>query len=264
MTPQSIFARPLPITQATLLALGLGLAAWGHGQALASDPADACKSGSESVTQAVDPESMLRLTEKRYSSARTYRDQGVVRINFGTFEDERPFSTVFERDGRFHWEFRSNARLGRRPTYQYVVWSRDQRTFDSWWDLTGEHRQQNSMGDALAGPTGVSGGSATAVMPLLCNMNWGIKVTRLRNPTVKGAEKIEGVVCTIVEGQESLRKVRLWLDSSFAVRQISKSSEIAHDSDPTGEKFVAETTITISPTFDATIGDEEFDFKPPQ
>ena len=277
MIPHSIAVRPLPVARATLLALGLSLAAWAPEQPPDTRPAEARKSASDSATQPADAESMLRLAEKRYSTAKTYRDKGIVRVKAieksTMFEDERPFSTVFERDGRFRWEFRSSAVPGGKPTHQCVVWSRDQKTFDSWWDVTGKHEPQNSMDDALAGPTGVSGGSATAIIPLLCNMRWGGKCTKLRNPTVKGTEKIEGVDCTVIAGQDSAGQVRLWLDSSFAVRQIFESREIdpakrqKHDGEPpnmTQEKFVAETTITINPAFDANIADEEFDFKPPQ
>lgn len=277
MIPPSMIRQWRQIVQATLLALGLGMAAWAQDKPAATKRADAPQPASKPTTQPADAESMLRLTEKRYSEAKTYRDEGVVRIKMiqksTTIEDERPFSTVFERDGRFRWEFRSSAIPGGKPTMQYVVWSRDQKTFDSWWDVTRKQEQQNSIDTALAAPTGVSGGSATAIIPMLRKMQWGTKYSNLKNPTVKGTEKVQGVDCTIIQGQDfSGEPVRLWLDSSFAVRQIFESREIdpaklsKDEGKPTNirqEKFISETTITIKPTFDEPIADKEFDFKPP-
>ena len=242
---------------------------------VATKPTGTTQQAGEPKTRDAEAESMLRSAEKRYSTAKTYRDEGLVHTKFLTkspHEDERPFSTAFERDGRFCWEFRSSAGPGERPTQRYVVWSRDQKTFDTWWDITRKHEQHDSIGMALAGPTGISGGSALAIIPMLCSME-PYKRTNLRNPTMKGTEKIQGVDCTIIEGEASYGgSVRLWLDSSFAIRQIFESREInsakppGHDGEPAAmrlDTFVAETTITIRPTFDAAIDDKEFDFEPP-
>jgi hypothetical protein len=279
MIPASTLGRSQLIVPATFLALALvlGQAAWAQEQPAATQPDYTRPSTSPPASRPAEAEAMLRLIEKRYRAAKTYRDEGVVRIKMiqkgATIEDERPFSTAFERNGRFRWEFRASAIPGGRPKLQYVVWSRDQKTFDSWWDVTRKHQQHNSLDMAMAGPTGVSGGSATAIIPMLCKMQWGLRCTNVVNPTVQGPEKIQGVDCTIIEGQDSAGgQVRLWLDSSSAVYQVFTSREVdpaklpKRDGQPENipqEKFVVETTITIKPTFDAKIADEEFDFKPP-
>ncbi len=278
MIPASMTRRSRPVVQATLLALGLGLAACSPEKPATTKPPDGPQAASKPTVQSADAESTLRSAEKRYSAAKTYQDEGVVHIKMitksRTIEEERPFSTAFERDGRFRWEFRSTVMPGGKgPTLQYVVWSRDQNTFDSWWGVTKKHEQHNSIDTALAGPTGVSGGSATAIIPMLRDMRWGGKCANVKNPTVKGTGQIQGVDCTIIEGNDVTGEpVRLWLDSSFAVRQIFTSREIdpgkmpKRDDEPADvkvEKFVAETTITIKPTFDASIADKEFEFNPP-
>jgi hypothetical protein len=269
------------IAQAILVALGLGMAACSQEKPAVTEPPHAPQPASMPTTQPVDAESMLRRTEQRYREARTYRDEGAVRIKSiyedRTTEDEKPFRTVFERDGRFRWEFRSSGVPGGTPTMQYVVWSRDQKTCDVWWDLFGVPKRQIFFEMAVGSAVGVSSGAATAVIPLLHKMQWGAKYTNLRNPTVKGTEKIQGVDCTIIEGGQEFtcEPVRLWLDSFFAIRQVFQSHEFGpskisglcgfagEPAEIKVEKFVSETTITIKPTFDETIADEEFDFKPP-
>jgi hypothetical protein len=264
-------AQPTPMPKQ---ASDLGLAACEQTVAAATKRAATTQQAGE---QDAEAESMLRLVEKRYRTAKTYRDEGLVRIKFTSdrrpFEDERPFSTAFERGGRFRWEYRGSIDPGGKPTQQYVVWSRDQKTFNSWWDVTHEQKQHDSIGMALAGPTGVSGGSAVAINALLRKIKCA-KYTDLENPTVKGTETIQNVDCTIIEGRDRTGgPVRLWLDSSFAIRQIVTSHEIdqgktpKHKGEPEADsrrkKLLTETTITIKPTFDAPIDDQEFEFEPP-
>jgi hypothetical protein len=277
MTPIALTQRLLPIVSAVLLSLGLSPASWAQDRPAATKPAGVAQPARPPATQPADAETMLRAAEKRYSAAKTYRDQGSVRVKMilksRNIEDERPFSTAFERDGRFRWEFRSSAIPGGKPVQQYALWSRDQKAFESWWDVTRQHQRQNSIDMALAGPTGISGGSATAIIPLLRSTQWGGKRTSLKAPSVKGAEKIQGVDCTIIEGLDQTgASVRLWLDSTFAIRQIFESREIdpaklpkpeGGPAEPAQEKFTTETTIVIQPTFDAPIPDKEFTFNPP-
>lgn len=222
-------------------------------------------------------ESMLRSVTERYLSAKTYQDVGSVHtkliLSDRTIEYEKPFSTAFERDGRFLWQFQMGSLPGEKPTKRYVVWSRGQGTAESWWDLTSEHEHHKSIAMALDGPTGISDGSAILINSLLLPLNHG-KPTDLREPSVKGTEKIQGVECTIIEGHDrSGGLVRLWLDSTFAIRQVFESSEIESGSRSVpgkaatkkrNEQFLAESTITIKPTFDAPIEDEAFTFLPPK
>lgn len=216
----------------------------------------------------------LKAAAKRYSDAKTYKDSGEVHIKFVTAQgnrtDRRPFSTAFERGGRFKWEFRSSAVPGGKPSARYVVWSSDQKSYRSWWDVTKQSDSFEELDSAMAGPTGVSGGSATAIIPLLRpDMRWGIKTTQLDGAKEAGTEIIDDAECVVIEGTRPISKdkVRLWLDSTMAIRKIVENAEIDPSKIPGGsggEKFTTETTITFKPVFDQPVADEDVQFTPPK
>jgi hypothetical protein len=208
----------------------------------------------------------------RYKTARTYRDEGkvdsVIDTGVQRISDSKPFSTAFERDGRFRWQFEHSAMPGRKPDQKYVVWSDDQKSFRSRWTLTAAADSFDSMDKAMAGPTGVSGGSATAVIPLLrADMKLAFRTTDLHDPAVVGAEKIDDVECTMIRGTQPAMDevVVLWLDPNHAIRKIKSNMEVDPAKIPgggTASKFKVEAVITIKPTFDEKIDDKYFEPKP--
>jgi len=219
------------------------------------------------------PAARLKDARARYAAAKTYRDTGMVETRIladgQKVVDRKPFSTVFERDGRFLWEFRSSPMPGGKPTMKYVVWSSDQMTFRSWWDLSRKETAFASFDFAMAGPTGVSGGSATAIIPLLRKAGFGASMAVV-DPSEVGVETIDGVECTIITGKRAFAgDVKLWLDGDGAIRKIVHVQEIdpAKLPQPKGapkvEKVMSETTITITPVFDQPIDTKDFEFTPP-
>jgi hypothetical protein len=219
-------------------------------------------------------EQKLDACKKLYASARTYRDEGEVKsdINAGgtQISDTKPFATAFERDGRFRWQFTHSRVPGSKPTEKFVVWSMDQKSFQSSWTLQKGAQTYDSLDMAMAGPTGVSGGSATAVIPLLRqDMRWGIRTTDLTEPVEKGKEQVDGVECTRIEGKQfGGAAVTLWLDPSFAIRKIYTVQEIDPSKMPNApggpkmDKFTTKTTITFKPILNEKIDDKLFE--PPE
>lgn len=212
---------------------------------------------------------LLDAVREKYAAAKSYADTGVVKTVLKastTVNERRPFTTAFERGGRYRWEFRGSAVPGGTPTQRYVVWSRDQKVFESWWDLTKEHDLHETFDAAMAGPTGVSGGSANAIIPILRDKEqpWVLLVAM---PEDRGNETIAKADCRKIGGATDFGdRVTMWIDGDLAIRKIFVVREVdpgkmkdSNGQPRAGEKFIAETTIELTPEFDQVIDDKKFE-----
>jgi hypothetical protein len=220
--------------------------------------------------KALTAQQHLDACRKRYETAKTYRDEGTVEsvINTGAqkLTESKPFATAFERAGRFHWQFEHSAMPGHKPDQKFIVWSDDQKSFKTSWTLTGKNETFPSIDRAMAGPSGVSGGSATAVIPLLRPDMKVARDTALHAPEIAGTEKIDGVDCTMIRGKQTAldAMIVLWLDPTHAIRKIKTNLDVDPAKIPGGggsSKFSSETVITIRPVFDEKIEDKYFEAK---
>ncbi len=84
----------------------------------------------------------LKACAERYAKAKSYRDDGKLTqeldVGARTIANDKPFSTAFERDGRFRWQFKGSVTPGAPPNFTYTVWSADQKTYDSFWSMNGQ------------------------------------------------------------------------------------------------------------------------------
>jgi hypothetical protein len=116
------------------------------------------------------PEEILSAVERMYSRCRTYQDRGCVSTRFlnpdGTPQHDsvKPFTTAFIRPDRFRFEFTDSIGDGGQCRYLIVANGLEVK---SWWDVSPGVECRESLGMALAGATGVSGGSAHTVPALL-------------------------------------------------------------------------------------------------
>src|SRR5438128_3110913 len=103
-----------------------------------------------------------------YASCKTYMDTGEVQILFlekrGRRTVIRPFSTSFVRPADFRFEFQN--RRGEREWDIYIVWRHDD-SVKTWWSVKPGVMTDRPFPLALAGATGVSGGSAHTIPQLL-------------------------------------------------------------------------------------------------
>lgn len=213
------------------------------------------------------PADLLKKCEAKYAAASTYSDTGqlteVLAMPTGPVSSSKPFATAFERNGRFLWYFRHSAAPGNKPDQIYTVSSADQKSFDSAWTLTKDANQHATIYEAMAGPTGISSGSAMTIVPLLRpDMNWGMRLTDADGAVVEGEEAVDGQPCTKISSGDKAAisgRVTLWIDPEFAIRRV----RIARVIDPAsvggkGPKFEVITTMAIKPQFDDDIPDEAF------
>jgi hypothetical protein len=140
------------------------------------------------------PADLLRRVFDAYCACDSYADAGEVVRTFhaepGGHEQRLPFQTLFARPGQFRYEFKDDAMAS-----QYVVWTEEDDVM-SWWSLQPQVTRSESIAHALAGPTGISGGSAFEVPSLLLptgpfESSWLAK--RFAAAEHAGREVIDGV-----------------------------------------------------------------------
>ena len=200
-----------------------------------------------------------------YAECERYRDTGAVVLTFipkdrDGHTDTRPFATAFVRPDRFRYQFESNpAPSVPGPMYAYIVWRNDTEIV-SWWDVTGERNEYEDLGHALAGPAGVSGGSALLIPSMLMpEMHPSNGLLRLTEPTRLDDEDIDGHACFVVEGVSPTReKCRVWIDTaSFLARRVDSTDVMEK------QGLAVEHSTRIEPEIDVEIPDETFRREPP-
>lgn len=140
------------------------------------------------------------------------------------------------------------------PWHKYVVWS-DGKKIRSWWTITPQVEEFKTISLALAGPTGVSGGSAHTIPRLLLPDDVkGFILTELKNPRLIGEESFDSIVTHKIEGDWGYHTT-LWIDTkTYLLRQIFE----------TDDDHTVETTTTYHPNLDVKINPSEFQFEPPK
>jgi hypothetical protein len=239
----------------------------------------------------MSPEQILAALLEVYAECNTYRDCGQVITRF-SHADGSPgytevllFTTAFIRPDRFRFEFRDQED---EEWERYIVWANGT-AIRTWWHLNDGVEEEESLSMALAGATGVSGGSAYRVPALLMPAEIGggslADLNRLARLTSLGDEPLDGVTCYRLQGrfpprvvdpameewarEESLRvtgqvpersvdgPTTLWIDrGTFLLRRIEESTQF--------ETFRTESVTTYQPAVDIPISDEELRFDPPE
>jgi outer membrane lipoprotein-sorting protein len=201
-------------------------------------------------------DALLKQVDTMYAALTSYRDEGIVVTSFHgkkEFTTRKPFFTIYSRAGLFRYEFTQNDD-------RYVVW-RDRAMVRSWWTVTNQLECFRDLSDALAGPTGVSGGSAHTVPTLLMGSDGkGWRITSLSSPVVLGTQDVAGCPgCTVVEGKHPRQAVRyrLWIHpQTLALMRLEQYSSIAG-----GTEVIS--TATYRPQLNPSIDPASTRFTPP-
>ena len=203
---------------------------------------------------------MLERMAKAYAGCKSYHDSGVVKTLFvqaaGNRTVEKPFSTAFVRPDRFRFEYKERRGEGEDEVDRYIVWRKGDEV-RTWWDIKPGVQKPQSLGLALAGATGVSGGSAhTVPAMLLLNEIGGRLLTDMIEAKRIEDARLDKVDCFHLEGKYAGSPMTLWIDQkSFLVRRI--------DAQKTFDKFRTEETTTYHPAIDRKIPDKKLEFDPP-
>ena len=152
-----------------------------------------------------------------YATCKSYRDSGVVTNDFGprpgsgaTYPrhvDVKPFRTAFVRPDQFRFEYDDAT-----PEKPYIVWNKGDEV-QTWWHVAPKVQKPPSLGNALAGATGVSGSSAHTIPALLLPDGIeGRKLTAMTDVKRLPDEAMEQTLCFKLEGKFANVPTTLWLD----------------------------------------------------
>lgn len=212
----------------------------------------------------MDARTILTKSEKTHAECTTYSDTGLVSTTFiepeGNRVSDKPFSTAFVREGGFRFEYSSKYPIPlAQHANRYIIWT-DGTVVRTWWDVRPGVEEKDSLFMALAGATGVSGGSAHAVPSLLMPANAsGALITNLLEPRLLESNKLAGIDCFRVEGEQTYGDhdtTVIWIDrETYLIRRID-TSHIFPD-------FKTETTTTYYPAVNGTVGKDALEFNAP-
>jgi len=168
-----------------------------------------------------------------YATVQSYSDSGVVLIHLPQLDSpsETTFETVFARPNlfRFTWVARHPYPPLSHQELRSVIWSDGTRAFERYGrayatePLPGKTQTSKSLRLAIAGATGVSGGSAHTVPRLLMPEIGGFSLGELQSPSIVGTEDIDGTNCYHIRGNHPLGPIDVWLGSSdYLIRKVQE------------------------------------------
>jgi len=152
---------------------------------------------------------LLRAMADAYGRAASYADRGVVITTF-VHPDRRevhrkPFATLFQRPDRFRFEL-SDEFMGSRM----VIWQETPpaRVF---WTIENQPKALD-LAMAIAGATGISGGSAVTIPRLLMpDLLTAWAVTEIEDPEDAVEEVIGSVRCARICGRHGGSTITMWI-----------------------------------------------------
>lgn len=204
---------------------------------------------------------ILERMANAYATCKSYRDAGVVKSVItsasGAHTESLPFRTAFVRPGKFRFEYTASS-FGR--VRRYIIWE-DGEAIRKWWDIEPGVQVLGSLNLAIAGATGVSGGSAHTVPRMLMPLQvTGTVLFQLAKAERLPDEQLDDVSCFVVKGKFASRDESVWIDQrTNFVRKIHCDDDIKNDQ----VDMHVETTTTYEPEGDVEIGAGELAFDPP-
>lgn len=201
--------------------------------------------------QTLSPQEILDKMVSVYASCSSYADQGQVKTTFyeasGPRTTNRPFSTAFVRPSRFRFEF-EDRRSDDRGSH-YTVW-RDDSAIKSRWTIKPETRTFETLSQALAGATGVSGGSAITVPSMLMgDLRDTHRIQTLTQLNLRGEEKLGDRMAYRIEGRDwRISLLTIWIDKeSFLLLKIHEKKQLKHVASESTTTYQPRININISP-----------------
>lgn len=177
----------------------------------------------------LDAATIMEIMAQTYSSSSTYRDTGAVSnktsilgIDIEALSEPIRFSTAFVRPDRFRFEF--EYQFSERDWYRYVVHA-DPTGARTTWDIEPGITEEQSLGLALAGATGVSRGAAHTIPALLIPETvGGWRLTELESLSRIGNGVINGRECLKIRGEHPAGPpVIIWIDpETFLIKRIEE------------------------------------------
>ncbi len=233
-----------------------------YGRILALTLACAVVTGIPAEKESTDGLTAQQIIDKMattYATCKSYRDSGVVTNDFGPHRagdrfprhvDVKPFRTAFVRPNHFRFEYDNPT-----PEKSYIVWAKAGEV-RKWWYVDPGVEKVSSLDQALAGATGVSGGSAhTIPVLLLPDQLTGAKLSAMKDLTRLPDETVDGTPCFKLQGKYGFgnQARTVWFEkATFLLQRIDE-----------GTGLVKRTTL-YRPEVNKEIPVEELEFNAPK
>jgi hypothetical protein len=224
----------------------------------------------EPISESPSSAEVLSKVDEVYRNLTTYRDEGVAATKFeqtvAAHMIERHFTTAYLSPGRFRFEFTEPGVI--KGLSQYVVWKNGEEV-KSWWNLRPEVKLHENLDSAIAGATGVSGGTAYTIPSLLFKeaawkgITWtspahtyrisdglerDVACFRIQRLTSTQAAKHGGMETPATKGKETY-----WISKdAFLLLRIDSETDFG--------SFVAVGTVSYFPTINSPIPVTAFEF----
>ncbi len=216
----------------------------------------------EPHSETLAPKQILERMAKTYAECKSYRDSGIVKIVFiehdgRNWTKELVFNTAFIRPDRFRFEYYERVCVNEREEKSlFIVW-RKENEVRTWWDIKPGTENPPSLELAVAGATGVSGGSAHTIPALLLpNEISGRPLTDITEASRIEDAKLDETECFRVHGNFDDSPVTLWIEKeTYLVRRIDEETKF--------EDFQTVDTTTYEPVVDGEIADNLLEYNPP-
>lgn len=204
-----------------------------------------------------EAEAIVKKLLDRYRELESYQDTGMAKTVFWKNEQvdrtvERPFKTAWVRPDRFRFEYSEKLLLGQ-VNHRYIVWMHGD-DVQSAWTLKGGKRHEQGLLHAIAGVTGLSGGSAYLVSSMLLPDTLGRGVIA----QLESLKRIEdGELgergCYRITGELEQSTYTVWIDRE---EPILRRVDIATQQDG----FRTKTRIVLEPQLNAPVAEEDLAF----
>jgi outer membrane lipoprotein-sorting protein len=191
---------------------------------------------------------VLEQLRSTYREARSYRDRGTRRTEFitsgpGAHKTSLDYATAFVRPDKFRFEYVEESE-------RYIVYQSGT-DIRSYWSLTDQREQFDSLNHAVAGPTGVSGGTVSLAADLLGLLRQTDVVTEMRDAIMLPEETVDGKLCYVVHGYDRrCQRITLWISKiDYLLVKMQENTLFAD------METVAVTTI--EPVLNADLSEDE-------
>jgi hypothetical protein len=213
---------------------------------------------------------VLSKVADKYRNLTSYQDEGIALTKFertmAEHTTERHFTTAYSRSGQFRFEFSESGSVGGQT--RYVVWKKGE-DVKSWWTIEPVVKRHESLGSAISGATGVSGGTAYTIPSILMKeaawkgSTWisPAKTYRIND----GAERdiacfrtqrltsTEAKVYRGIESPATKGKVTYWVSKDqFLLLRVDRETDFG--------SFLTKETVQYFPTINSPIQDAAFEF----
>ena len=224
----------------------------------------------EPISESPSSSEVLSKAAEVYRNLKSYRDEGIAVTKFerliAAHTTERHFTTAYSSPGQFRFQFTEAGVV--KGLSQYVVWKQGDEV-KSWWTVKPPVVQHASLDSAIAGATGVSGGTAYTIPSVLLNeaawkgLNWtsltnGYRISdgverdipcfRIQRLTSTRAEKHGGIETPATTGKETY-----WVSKdAFLLLRIDSETDFG--------SFLTKGFVQYFPTINSPISETAFEF----